>query len=626
MTVFPKGATTSIDPATAAATHYHAVVVGAGITGAIVVKELAKAGQRVLLLEAGVGEDRTLEGYESLLQRFYATAKKDNQSPFAANDAAPFPRGDMKKIKPGKLDQSRYMMQTGPFGTDTGYTRVLGGTTMHWEAKTPRFLPEDFEMRSRFGVGLDWPVTYKQLEPYLEQAEREIGVSADVADQTYLGLEFPKGYVFPMHGLPLSYLDRQVDAGLGGSTVTLDGESFTLGVRPYPQGRNAIVNKDYRYKGKPYRPVGAVSTNQVEEGGRCQGNNACVPLCPVQAKYNAGKTLAKALATGHVDLLTQAVASRVIVDPASGRVTGIEVKRYAHPSAPQHETFTMHGDIFVIAANAIETPRLLLASGLKSTSGLLGRNLMDHAYLLAWGLMPQVCGTMRGTNCTGGIVALRGGRFRSRQAAFAVDIHNDGWGWAMGSPYSDVCNMVDKDNRFGRDLRHSIVDRVTRQLQLAFMVDMPPEERNRVEVDPTYIDKLGNMKPVISFSIPDYTMRGVAYAREFSRLVFQRLGVADHTHYEDWDYGYVKHEGEGYAIRGGNHLGGTHVMGTDKSNSVVDADQRSWDHENLWLVGGGSMPTIGTANITLTMTALTFRSTRAMLKQLGASQAACAAE
>ena len=622
--VFPHGATTRTDAATAASTHYHAVIVGAGITGAIVANELAKAGKRVLLLEAGVGEDRTLDGYEDLLQRFYATAMKDNQSPFAVNAAAPFPRGDVRKMSPGQPDTSGYMVQTGPFGTDTGYTRVLGGTTMHWEAKTPRFLPEDFEMRTRFGIGLDWPVSYADLEPWLEMAEREIGVAAEVADQTYLGATFRQDYVFPMHGLPLSYLDRQVEAGIGGSTVSLDGETFTLAVRPYPQGRNAIPNKAYD-NGQGYRPVGAVSTSQVEDGGRCQGNNACVPLCPVQAKYNAGKTLAKALATKCVDLLTQAVASRVIVDPDSGRVTGLDVKRYADPSRREHETITVRGDIFVLAANAIETPRLMLASGLQSTSGLVGRNLMDHAYLLAWGLMPQVCGTMRGTNCTGGIVALRGGRFRRRQAAFAVDIHNDGWGWAMGSPYSDICNMVDEDNRFGRDLRRAIVDRVTRQLQLAFMVDLPPEESNRVTVDPAYTDMLGNMRPVISFAIPEYTMRGIAYARDFSRLLFQRLGVADHTHYEDWDYGYVTHEGEGYAIRGGNHLAGTHVMGSDKAKSVVDVDQRSWDHENLYLVGGGSMPTIGTANITLTMTALTFRSTRAMLKQLGTGHAARAA-
>jgi len=73
---------------------------------------------------------------------------------------------------------------------------------------------------------------------------------------------------------------------------------------------------------------------------------------------------------------------------------------------------------------------------------------------------------------------------------------------------------------------------------------------------------------------------------------------------------------QGYAIRGGNHLAGTHIMGTTKTNSVVDKNQRSWDHENLYLVGGGSMPTIGTANVTLTLAAMCFRSGRDILKSL----------
>ncbi len=92
--------------------------------------------------------------------------------------------------------------------------------------------------------------------------------------------------------------------------------------------------------------------------------------------------------------------------------------------------------------------------------------------------------------------------------------------------------------------------------------------------------------------------------------------MQDYTHYDPSDFGYVTYEGEGYAIRGGNHLAGTHIMGTTKSNSAVDKNQRSWDHENLYLVGGGSMPTIGTANITLTLAALCFRSGRSILKYL----------
>jgi choline dehydrogenase-like flavoprotein len=306
----------------------------------------------------------------------------------------------------------------------------------------------------------------------------------------------------------------------------------------------------------------------------------------------------------------------VIIDPQSGRVSGIEVKAYSDPNSPRHSTWTVHGRVYVLAASAIENARLMLASGLPGSSGLVGKNLMDHAYLLNWALLPEIAGTYRGTNCTGGIVDLRGGSFRRRQAAFAVDIHNDGWGWATGSPYTDLTSMVDNENLFGEALRAALPDRLSRQLLLALMVDVPPSESNRVSVDPGYTDQLGNMRPVISYSLPDYTMRGVAYARQFARQVFQRLGAADHTRYDPEDPGYVSHEGEGYVIRGGNHLAGTHIMGSSPADSVVDADQRSWDHDNLFLVGGGSMPGIGTSNVTLTLAALCYRSATTILNQL----------
>jgi len=119
---------------------------------------------------------------------------------------------------------------------------------------------------------------------------------------------------------------------------------------------------------------------------------------------------------------------------------------------------------------------------------------MDHAYLLSWALMPVVCGTMRGTNCTGGITDLRGGSFRNKQAAFSVDIHNDGWGWAAGSPASDLFEMVDSRYKFGAELRRDLADRITRQLQFAFMVEVLPNPSNRVGVDPAYTDQLGNMR------------------------------------------------------------------------------------------------------------------------------------
>jgi choline dehydrogenase-like flavoprotein len=618
---FPQDAASRTDHAAAADVLYDVVIVGAGISGAIIAARLSEAGKRVLILEAGPADDLTLRGYESYLDRFYSATSKDNQSPYPASLNAPMPRGtDARRIFPGSPDASAYLVQSGPFASDTTYTRVLGGTTMHWEAKTPRMLPDDFRMRTLYGEGADWPLTYDDLAPYYNEAEREIGVSADVEDQAYLGISFDEDYVYPMKGLPLSYLDRMVAKDVDGMLIALDGEQTRLRVRPFPQGRNGIPNPAYD-GGRGYLPSGAVSTYEVEVGGRCQGNNNCVPICPVQAKYNAGKTLAPALRSGRVDLIAQAVAHKVHIDQENGRVREIEYRRYERPDGVDWTTGKARGRLFVLAANAVENPRLMLASGLRGSSGLMGRNFMDHAYLLAWALLPEVAGTWRGTNCTGGITDLRGGRFRRRQAAFSVDIHNDGWGWARGAPMTDLADLVDRGGRYGEALRQGLVDRVSRQLQLAFMVEVPADPSNRISVDPAFTDHLGNMRPILSYTLPDYTLRGVAYARQLSKRIFARLGAEDHTDYDPNFWGYVAYEGQGYEVRGGNHLAGTHMMGAGPSTSVVDADQRSWDHRNLYLVGGGSLPTVGTSNVTLTVAALCLRSARAMLTQLDTDQA-----
>ena len=609
----------NVDHKTVAETVYDAVVVGSGVSGSIMALELARQRFRVLILEAGPGHDLSIPGYQTYLDRFYTATSKDSNSPYARNQNAPMPRsGDIQRLQPGLPNTNAYLVQNGPLVTDTTYSRVVGGTTNHFESKTPRMNVEDFEMKSRFGVGLDWPLSSRDLMPYYNRAEFEMGVSGDVESQKAIGIEFDPGYVFPMKEMPPTYLDKLVARGLDGATVELEGEKYPLNVTTFPQGRNGIPNEQYKAfnGGKDYAPTSAVSKYQADMGGRCQGNTNCTPICPVQAKYDARKTLAKALGTGYVHLLVQTVASKVHVDSATGRVTQVDYKSYHDPNSLGGTTGTVKARIFILAANAVENARLMLASGLTGSSGLVGRHLMDHPYLLAWGLMPEVAGTMRGTICTSGISTLRRGSFRQKQAAFAVDIHNDGWGWATGGANTNLLNIVDNLNKFGADLRASLVDQISRQVLLAFMVELLPEPGNRVTVNPEYTDALGNMRPVISFSLPNYSLNGISYARNLSRRIFQRIGAEDYSKYDPLDPGYVSYNGEGYAIRGGNHLAGTHLMGTDPSNSVVNRDQRSWDHENLYLTGPGSMPTIGTSNTTLTLAALCFRSAETVAAEL----------
>ncbi|GAA1860530.1 GMC family oxidoreductase [Myceligenerans crystallogenes] len=604
-----------IDHATAARTEYDVLVVGSGVSGAIIARSLAERGLQVLVVEAGPGKELSVAEYDTHLTRFYGAAAKDNNSAYEVNPNAPMPRSpDVRGLAEGHPDSLSYLVQNGPYEMDSTYTRVLGGTTMHWEGKALRMLPEDFRMRTRFATGRDWPLTYDDLEPHYRQAERELGVSADVADQTFYGITFPPGYEFPMHGLPPSYLDTTLARDLDGTVVRLEATECTIQVRPTAQARNGIPNAAYD-GGKGYVPVGAVSTHQIDQGERCQGNINCVPLCPVQAKYSARKTLSFGVRTGRVHILTQTVASQVHVG-ADGRISHVDYQAYGSTTSPEHVTGSLRATTYVLAANPVENARLLLASGLPSSSGLVGRNLMDHAYLLTWGLLPEIAGTMRGSQCTSGIEDLRSGDFRGRHAGIRVSIHNDGWSWATGAPYTDLIELVDDANAYGTALRRRVVDRISRQLMLSFMIEVPPEPSNRITVDGRYVDALGNLRPVLSYSLPDYTMDAVAASRRVSRQLFRRLGVEDRTFYDPRDPAFVSHQGEGYVLRGGNHWAGTHVMGTASHDSVVDSHQRSWDHQNLYLAGSGSMPSIGTSNTTLTLAALSFRTADHIVSEL----------
>ncbi|MEY3869868.1 MAG: hypothetical protein RLZZ338_3759 [Cyanobacteriota bacterium] len=591
---------------TVSKTVYDVVIVGSGVAGAIVAKELSQQGKKVLIIEATAPKGLTLESFQSYVDAFYGSVDKDDNSPYPKNPNALSP-----------THYNDYFVEKGPMPLAGSYSRVMGGTTLHWEGKTPRMVPNDFKLKTEYGQGRDWPIKYEEIIPYYNKAEYEMGVSGDVEDQKAQGIKFiPADYVFPMEKMPASFLDQKVIEKVEGTEVQLYDKTYKLEFSSFPQARNGVPNPKYD-AGNLFVPDGVTGLNPVQYGERCQGNSNCVPICPVQAKYDARRSLTKALQTGHVHIISQAVACRIEFEPQKGRVTAIHYKRYEDPHSPKHTLETAKGELFVLASGAIENAKLMLASDLPNKSTMIGRNLMDHPFTLAWALMPEVTGTMRGPLVTSGIGTFRDGKFRKKQSAFAVDIHNDGWGWATGSPSTnEVIDAVDKKNKYGAELRQTLISRISRQLLLAFMCELPPEPSNRVTIDPKYKDQLGNYRPVINFNLPDYTIRTLAYTRKLSRLIFQRLGAEDYTEYSPQDDAYFEFEGEGYFYRGGNHFSGTHIMGTLSSNSVVNENLRCWDHENLYALGSGSMPSIGSSNTTLTIAALSFKAAEHMLKKL----------
>ena len=589
--------------------HYDVVIVGAGISGSLLAKALTRAGLRVLILEAGPASAWSFKGYSGHLQHFYSASSKGPEA--AWPPAANAPQPDTADLR----SSNGYFIQKGPDKYASSYSRLQGGSTLHWLGVSLRMLPEDFELHTRYGVGQDWPLRYSDLEPYYRQAEREIGVAADVVDQAHLGVTFPEGYDYPMRRIPPSYSDQLLAAAIDGMRVTLGSEQIGLKIRNYPAARNSTPRDGYV-------PVGAVDERGdgqpaiLDLGQRCQGNSSCTPICPVQAKYNAGRSLAQADPT-RLRILAQAVASRIHVDPISGAVERIEYQRYEDPDSPRHSVHQATARTYVLAAHAVENAKLMLASGLGGGSGLLGKRLMDHPCLYAWGLAPLSIGAYRGPLSTAGVDDLRGGPFRSQHAAFRFDIGNDGWRATTGAPDTTVTDAVTNRKLYGKGLRTYLEDILPRHLRFSLAVEQLPSVDNKVTIDPAYVDQLGNPRPVITYRIDEYTLAGMVAATEVYRALFRRAGIVDCTNPDEgaW-FPSVTYGDRVFHYHGMGHFAGTHVMGRSSDTSVVDMDQRSWEHRNLFLVGAGSFPTMGTSNPTLTLAALALRTAERMLAEL----------
>jgi glucose dehydrogenase len=621
-------------------------IVGSGFAGAIIANELSQKGISVVILEAGAGIPPNINDY---MKTFYNASAKVPESPFPpklkqkdtdpdlidpANVAAGRPTVLSLGADTWQKPQQSYLVQKGPKPFTSTYERVAGGTS-HWLGTSLRFVPSDFTMKSSYGKNQsnfpfpDWPkaITSQSLSPVYARAEAELGVSADVQEQSFLGIDFPKGYSYPMPKIPPSLLDQRIGDALAqlndNETKFLEmGKPVTsVKVRSLPAARNS----------QPYKNRRA-----------CAGNTNCIPICPIQAKYDPTITLNEATNRG-ARLIDHAVASEIIVE--NDRVSEIKFITYQDEAGPKTGEGCVKAKIFVIAANAIETPRLLLmsknsgrtAKGVANSSDMVGRHLMDHPYYVAWALLPPNAKPVypyRGPLITSGIGDLCDGPFRAKRAAFRMDIGNEGWNYVIaggangadphvttidfvngmnssGLNKQDFSQIRDNSALFGPDLAHKLNDLITRQLRIGFLVEQTPDPTNRVTLSAKFTDALGLPRPEISYDISDYTKQGIVAAFKMKNLVFDKLGAKDFTVRAAGDpTGFdevINGKPVQLAYGGAGHIMGTYRMGDDSKTSVVDSFQRTYDHNNLYLVGSGTFPTGGTANPTLTLSALAMR-------------------
>jgi glucose dehydrogenase len=545
---------------------FDVVIIGAGVAGALIADALAAKKLKVLLLEAGeTGHERS-----ELVARWAAATVKGLGSPYMASepDRIPGPEQPASEVD-RKNARDLYYDQPGLEKYQSTYERRVGGSTWHWLGHTPRLLPNDYRLHTMYGVGVDWPLGYADLEPWYCKAETELGVSGDDAEWQNVHGAF-RSQPFPMSKIWPSWSDLLFTRAL----EDVDVAARRLAVLSTPSARNTQA-----YDGRP----------------PCAGNASCVPICPIGAKYDGSVHVKKSVAKG-AKLWEKSVVLRLDAD-ADGFVRTVHFKRWDQSEG------TVKGRIVIVAANAIESAKLLLLSGIANSSGQVGQNLMDHLQKPVLGTAREPLYPFRGPPSTSGIETFRDGDFRKLRGAFRMSLGNDGWS-RSGSPQTDVARLIQKEGLFGRELRDRLFHDVSRQVRISCSVEVLPNPANRVTLSPLK-DTFGVLRPQLHFATDDYTRGAFGPAVDVILELFRAIDAT----VTSVDRNPLNYSGAG-------HIMGTCRMGFDAKTAVVDADCRSFEHRNLYVVGASTFPTCGTANPTITVAALALRAAAHVLTLL----------
>ncbi len=540
------------------AARYDAVVVGSGAGGGVAAWALARSGRSVLVVERGDYPDTDYLARDHLRNARMDIGLDHRTLRSSAENPRTLLLGDESVVMPAW--DPRYGSNADTFG---GGTRVYG-------AQAWRFVPEDFTMATTYGVPsgsdlADWPIGYEDMEPFYTEAEYEIGVCGSPA--THAGSS-RRSRPYPMAPMPLTSPAKRLLAGaqtLGWSTVEVP---LAINSTPY-DGRAACA--------------------------RCR---QCVGFaCPVEAKNTSENTvLAKASATGNLSILLATRAERIVTDDA-GRVVGVELVA-EHDGSRRRRTVL--ADDVVVAAGAVESARLLLASrsdrepnGLGNTHDQVGRHLQGHLYGGAIGIFDDEVNDLVGP---GPSISTHEFRHGNDGLAGGGMLANE----FVPTPFSTFTALRQAGlvGPHGLAAKQGMRHLLRRMQRVVGPVQEMTSADSRVQLDPSVVDSLGI--PVARLSGPMHT-NDLAVQKLLGERAADWLraaGASTVIAYGPSPQG---------TVSSGQHQAGTCRMGTDPATSVTDENGRVWGHSNLRVIDGSLNVTNGGVNPVLTIFANAFR-------------------
>jgi choline dehydrogenase-like flavoprotein len=552
---------------------YDAIVIGSGISGGWAAKELCEKGLKTLLVERG----RKVEHIKD-----YPTANKAPwELPHRGSITESFRKNNPLITRSAGFgeDNAHFFIedaiqpyeQEKPFDWIRGYQ--LGGKSIIWGRACQRWSDYEFTGPSRFGFGIDWPIRYKDVDPWYTHVEKFIGVCGNKDGIPSM----PDGdFLKPFD---LNCVEQHLKEVL-----------FKEFGRHYVHARWAHITDP--------RPI------HLEQGrGKCQARNLCMRGCPFGGYFSSvSSTIPWAEKTGNLTIATDAVVHSILYDEKKQKASGVRVI-----DAHTHESNVYFANIIFVNASALNTNLILLNSvskrfpnGLGNDSGLLGKYICHHNYRT--GIGGKIDGYTDkyffGRNPTEAIIA----NYRNldkRDADFV------GGYTTFSGAYRERYDESTAKETIGASFKESMQEPGGWRVYAYMQGETIPKEKNHVRLSTHKKDPFGIPQLVISVEYDENDDKMVKDFIEQTTLMFEKAGVYDISSYDN-------HQPPGLDI---HEMGGCR-MGKDPKTSLLNEWNQLHHCKNVFVTDGACMTSTGNQSPSILYMALTARAANYAAEQL----------
>ena len=449
----------------------------------------------------------------------------------------------------------------------------VGGRSITWGRQSYRLSDIDFEANLKEGIGVDWPIRYKDIAPWYDKVESYIGVSGEK-----LGLaQLPDGAFLPP--MQLNCVENHLKQSIASNYTD----------RLLTVGRTAHI-----------------TSGSKGERGQCQYRDRCMRGCPYGAYFSSlSSTLPAAMATGNMTLRPNSIVYNIVYDEQLGKATGVRLI-----DAETKEELAYSAKVIFCCASAMATTSILMQSksnrfpnGLGNDSGELGHNIMDHHFKAGAYATTDEFGDMyyKGRRPNGIYIP----RFRNISKETTQKSFLRGYGYQGGGSRTAWSRAV-AEYSFGKELKEELLVPGPWQMGLMGFGECLPYHENKVTLDYEKKDQWGLPTLTFDASFKENEKEMRKDMQQQAAEMLEKAGFKNITQY-DRDF-----EGVGLGI----HEMGTARMGRDPKTSVLNANNQVHAVPNVYVTDGACMTSSGCQNPSLTYMAMTARAAHHATKSL----------